>query len=145
MATVVPSDAAKDMGIKSLDAGILLSRDNFNIGGSMMAVMVTWCVNADSKATDGMTTPIIRSKLFPARRCIQLPICSDKPVRYKAPLSTKIAAKRMAGSLLKPESASCGSSTPVMLSAKMIRIAVRSMRIHSVNSRITDKIRMMNK
>ena len=41
MAMVVPSDAAKDMGINNREAGTSLSLDNLRMGGNMMAVMVT--------------------------------------------------------------------------------------------------------
>jgi hypothetical protein len=51
----------------------------------------------------------------------------------------------MAGSLLNPASASSGSNTPVRLRARIIRMAVKSIRIHSVNSRMTDPIRMISK
>ena len=38
---VVPSEAANDIGIKSLEAGSFLSRERSNVIGSIMAVVVT--------------------------------------------------------------------------------------------------------
>jgi hypothetical protein len=37
----VPREAANERGINSLEAGMLFSRENFSIGGSMSAVIVT--------------------------------------------------------------------------------------------------------
>ncbi len=145
MAMVVPNEAANDSGISNLEAGILLSRERFITGGSMMAVMVTWWVKAESSATDGIITAMMRSKLRPANRWTQYPSLSDNPVWYSAPLNTNTAATIIAGSLLNPDKASSGVSTPDRLSARMIKIATRSMRIHSVRSRMMAPIRMANK
>ena len=77
----VPNDAAKDSGISSLDAGISFSRESFNMGGSISAVMVTWWVNAESNATDGITTPMARSRLLPDSRLIQFPSRSESRMK----------------------------------------------------------------
>ena len=41
MVMAVPSDAANESGINSFEAGISFSRENFSIGGSISAVIVT--------------------------------------------------------------------------------------------------------
>ena len=57
---VVPSEAANDSGMSSFEAGMFSSREMSSMTGSMTAVVVTWCVNADSKATVGITTATMR-------------------------------------------------------------------------------------
>ncbi len=129
----VPSDAANEIGISSLDAGIpLCSRDRFIATGTMIAVVVTWCVKADSTATLGMLTASARVRLPPAARPIQLPIVSETPVWYSAPVMTKIPATTTAGSLANPATASSGLSTRVAASATMISTATTSFRSRSV-------------
>ena len=53
---VVPSDAASDIGISRREAGRPVSRPCRNSSGSIIAVTITWWVNADSAATAGITT-----------------------------------------------------------------------------------------
>lgn len=57
---VVPREAAKERGISSFDDGMPRSCASFIVTGSMTAVVVTWCVNADSSATDDMMTAMTR-------------------------------------------------------------------------------------
>ena len=145
MVIAVPREAAKDSGINNLEAGMSFSRENFSMGGSINPVTVTWWVNAESRATAGITTAIARVRLRPARRLIQLPNLVESPVWNMAPFSTNTEASRIAGSLLNPDKASSGSSMPVRLSVRMIRMAVKSIRIHSVNNSTTDPAKMSSK
>ncbi len=57
---VVPSEAANESGMSSLDAGMPRSRERVRVTGSITAVVVTWCVKAESSATAGMITAIAR-------------------------------------------------------------------------------------
>ena len=70
--SVVPSDAASDMGISRRDAGQASARARCRIRiGSIIAVTITWCENAASIATvAGMTTAMVRHSLPPAARPI---------------------------------------------------------------------------
>ncbi len=90
-------------------------------------------------------TAIARVRLFPAKRPIQLPIVSERPVACIAALNTKMAATTIAGSLLNPESASLGSSTRVTYSATTTMTATRSDRIHSVMKSTMAAVRISRK
>ena len=57
---VVPSEAAKDIGINRREAGIWRSRACRSSSGSIIAVTITWWVKAASSATAGITTAIVR-------------------------------------------------------------------------------------
>ena len=56
----VPNEAANESGISSFDAGMSRSRERFSVTGSITAVVVTWCVKADNKATEDINTTTIR-------------------------------------------------------------------------------------
>ena len=88
------------------NAGIWRSWAMLSVIGSMTAVMVTWCVNAEASATVGMSTASMRARLVPARTPIHRPANSDSPVVWSPALSTNIDAITTAGSLLRPERAS---------------------------------------
>jgi hypothetical protein len=139
---VVPSEAANDIGMRSLEAGIFRARDTSSITGSMMAVVVTWWVNAERTATAGMSTATARVQPAPASRATPRPSTSDTPVRCSAALSTKIAATTIAGSLLNPARAVRGSSRPVTTSASTMSTATRSLRSRSVSSSTNAAARM---
>src|SRR5574340_215451 len=81
IAMVVPREAAKDIGISSLEAGIFLSLEIFNMIGTMMAVSVTWCVTAEGSATSGIMTAMMRSNLVLTSPWIHVPNLSESPPR----------------------------------------------------------------
>ena len=132
---VVPSEAASDIGISSREAGRRFSRPCLSSSGSIIAVTITWWVNADSAATAGITTAIARDSLRPAARPIQWPRRSVMPVADRAPEITNTAATMIAGSLEKPDNASFESSRPVTTSASNSSIAVTSTRRRSLTNR----------
>src|SRR5690606_12408360 len=68
--SVVPSEAANDIGISSRDADrpFALAK-RFRIG-IIIAVTMTWWVNEAIAATAGMVTAIARASLLPAARPI---------------------------------------------------------------------------
>ncbi len=72
--SVVPSEAASDIGISSREGDRFCSRASRIMIGSIMAVIIRWCENAASAATAGITTRIARHSREPAaarsrRRC----------------------------------------------------------------------------
>jgi hypothetical protein len=142
---VVPSEAANDIGISRREAGIFRERARSSVTGSMSAVVVRWCVNADNSATAGMITAMARAKPAPARRATQRPSVSETPVWCSAALSTKTAATTMAGSLPKPASALSGSSRPEIASASTISTATTSLRSRSVIKSTNATARMTKK
>ena len=128
MVSVVPSDAASDIGISSRDGDRFCSRASRIMIGSIIAVIMRWCENAASAATAGITTRIARHSLAPAARAIPAPMRSVRPVSVSAAEMTNTEATMMAGSLEKPESASLGVRMPVAASASSVSIAATSMR-----------------
>ena len=132
---VVPSDAASDIGISSRDAGSFRSRACRTRIGSIIAVTMTWWVNAASAATAGITTAIARDSLRPAARPTHWPRRSVMPVAASPPEITNTAATMIAGSLANPDSACFASSTPPSTSASSTSIALTSIRRRSLTNR----------
>ena len=130
--SVVPSDAASDIGISRRDGDRFWTRASRIMIGSIMAVTMRWCENAASAATAGITTRIARHSFEPAARAIPAPMRSVRPVSVSAAEITNTAATMIAGSLEKPESASPGVRMPVAASASSVSIAATSMRIFSL-------------
>ena len=133
--SVVPSDAASDIGIRSFDGDSPRACAMRVTIGSIIAVTITWWVNDDSAATAGMMTSTARHSACPAARPIHWPSRSVIPVAASAPEITNTAATMIAGSLAKPDSACFGSSTPVRTSAASVIIAVTSTRSRSLTKR----------
>ena len=110
--SVVPSDAASDIGISRRDAGMFCSCAWRRVIGSIIAVTITWWVNEASAATAGISTATARASLRPAARPIHRPRRSVMPVAARPPEMTNTAATMIAGSLANPDSAWSASSTP---------------------------------
>ena len=106
--SVVPSDAASDIGINSREAASFCSCASRIRMGSIIAVTIRWCENAASAAVAGITTAIVRHSLPPAARAMPAPMRSVMPVADRPADSTNTAATMIAGSLEKPDSASFG-------------------------------------
>ena len=143
--SVVPSDAASDMGISRRDAASFCSRAMRIRMGSIIAVTITWCENAASAAVAGMTTAMVRHSLPPAARPMPAPMRSVMPVADRPADSTNTAATMIAGSLAKPASASFGPRIPVRVSASRASSATRSMRSFSLMNSPSVTARMTRK
>src|SRR4249919_2304561 len=133
--SVVPSDAASDIGISRRDAGMFCSCAWRKVIGSIIAVTITWWVNEASAATAGISTATARASLRPAARPIHRPRRSVIPVAARPPEMTNTAATMTAGSLANPDSAWSASSTPLTTSASSTTIAVTSTRRRSLMNR----------
>ena len=135
--SVVPSEAASDIGIRSREGERFCTRASRIMIGSIMAVIMRWCENAASAATAGITTRIARHSLEPAARAMPAPMRSVRPVSVSAAEMMNTEATMMAGSLANPESDSLGVRMPVAASASSVSIAAMSMRIFSLMKRIS--------
>src|SRR3546814_17362222 len=81
---VVPSEAAKDIGISSREADSTFALAKRVRIGSIIAVTMTWWVNEAIAATAGMVTAIGRATLLPAARPIHWPMGSVLTVPARA-------------------------------------------------------------
>jgi hypothetical protein len=102
-------------------------------------------VKADSVATAIIMTRLALVSDFPAKRPTHRPMTSVTPVYDRPAERTKTAHTMSAGSLETPEKASLTSISPVIESAKMIKIATTSTLRASVTKSTIDVIMMIVK
>ena len=108
--SVVPSEAASDIGISRREGDRFWTRASRIMIGSIMAVTMRWCENAASAATAGITTRIARHSFAPAARAIPAPMRSVQDVIAEA--------KRAPGKLT---FASSGNGTNIHLVGELFK------------------------
>jgi hypothetical protein len=137
-----PSNAAKASGISSREEGISVRRAISTATGSISAATPTFGMNAERAPPTSISAAITAGSRRPATCSMRrLAIC-PLPLRLRPSLRMNIAHTVTTASLLNPESASAGETTPVIASAHITSSATRSIRRISVTNRITEAARI---
>lgn len=143
MLNVPPTMAANPIGMIKADAGIVSRREILRIPGKKSAAAPMFCINPESIPTDKDIAPITLDFLVPTFSKTARENRSMMPVLAMPCPKIMTAIIAITALLEKPESVSCGVSTPVHPNASMQTSATTSMRTASKMSATTVAMRIV--